>query len=250
MRSKHQHTVPLPVAAGVAAGTLLLGFAAGATAQGRARLTVLRNTVSTDARKIGGRVYVPVSDIAKAMGWKLTVTGGAINLQPPARLVANGGNTSLPGYRFAGAAGEKFGSGAYRFKVTNFAEVSEYRRKYTNGIAIGGAINAGKNEKLIVIDCLLTNATTAREEFCFSLSSHAENTAILDKAGESLPPFAVDVAADEMNPPGAYALAGANVRFALVFRVPQSWEPKALVYTVVRYRERGLKKGTDFRVNL
>lgn len=247
---RRDHSVSLPVAAGVAAGTLLLGFAAGAVAQSKSRLTILQNTVSTDARKIGGRLYVPVTDIARAMGWKLTVAGSAISLQPFAKVVINGGNTSLPEYRLSGNAGEQFGNGAYRFKVTNFAEVSEYRRKYTNGIAIGGAINAGHNEKLIVVDCILTNATKVREEFCFPLAGHAENTAILDKAGESLPPFAVDVAADEMNPPGAYALAGANVRFALVFRVPQSWEPKALVYTIVKYRERGLRKGTDVRVNL
>lgn len=246
---KH-HSVSPPVAAAVAAGTLLLGFAAGAVAQGSSRLTVLQNTVTTDARKIGGRLYVPVADIAKAMGWKLTVAGGAISLQPPTKTVTNGGNTSAAGYRLSGAVGEEFGNASYRFQVTNVAEVAEYTRKNTNGIAVGGALNAGTNEKLVVLDCVLTNATTEREQFCFSRDRYAENTVLLDKNGESLPPAAIDVAADELNPPGAYALAGANVRFALVFRVPRSWEPKALVYTIVKYRERGLKKGTDVRVNL
>lgn len=245
-------TVSLPVAAGVASGFLLLGFAAGAVAQNKMRLIVLQNTVSTDARKIGGRVYVPVADVAKAMGWKLTVTGSAITLQPPTRLVRNGGNTSAPEYPMSGAAGEEFGNASYRFKVTNVAEVSQYKRKYTNGIAVGGDVtsDANANEKLVVVDCTLTNATANREEFCFSRDRYAENTVLLDKNGESLPPAAIDVAADELNPPGAFALAGANVRFALVFRVPQAWEPKALVYTIVKYRERGLKKGTDVRVNL
>ncbi|MBC8138996.1 MAG: hypothetical protein H8F28_24230 [Fibrella sp.] len=247
---RKRQSVSLPVAAGVAAGTLFLGFAAGAVAQGRSRLTVLQNTVSTDARKIGGRLYVPVADIAKAMGWKLTVAGSAISLQPPTKIATNGGNTSSPEYRLSGAAGEEFGNASYRFKVTNVAEVAEYNRKYTNGIAVGGAVNTGVNEKLVVIDCVLTNATAEREEFCFSRDRYAENTVLLDKNGESLPPAAIDVAADELNPPGAYALAGANVRFALVFRVPQAWEAKALVYTIVKYRERGLKKGTDVRVNL
>ncbi|MBC7807582.1 MAG: hypothetical protein H7145_15725 [Akkermansiaceae bacterium] len=247
---RKRQSVPLPVAAGVAAATLLLGFAAGAVAQSKSRLTILQNTISTDARKIGGRLYVPVADIAKAMGWKLTVAGSAISLQPPKKLVASGGNTSSPEYPMSGAAGEEFGNASYRFKVTNVAEVAEYGRKYTNGIALGGAVNTTASEKLVVIDCVLTNATAEREEFCFSRDRYAENTMLLDKSGESLAPAAIDVAADELNPPGAFALAGANVRFALVFRVPQAWEPKALVYTIVKYRERGLKKGTDVRVNL
>ncbi len=243
-------TVSLPVAVAVAVGTSLFGAAVGAMAQNKARLTILQNTVPTDARKIGGRVYVPIADVAKAMGWKLTVAGSDLRLQPAAAVVKNGGNTSTTEYPLSGAAGEEIGNGPYRFKVTHVAEVSEYDRKYTNGIAIGGSIKAGENEKLVIVDCTLTNASTERQEFCFSRDRYAENTMLLDKAGESLPPFSIDVAADELNPPGAFALAGANVRFSLVFRVPQSWESKAVVYTIVRYRERGLKKGVDARVNL
>ncbi|MBC8143379.1 MAG: hypothetical protein H7Y38_18280, partial [Armatimonadetes bacterium] len=88
------------------AGTLAVGVGIGvAVAQGSAKLTVMRNTVPTDARKIGGKVYVPIADVAKAMGWKLTVSGNRISLQPPA-LAATGGNTSLNEAR-SGAVGEE-----------------------------------------------------------------------------------------------------------------------------------------------
>ncbi len=227
-----------------------LGVAVGAAvAQGRARLTVLSNTVSTDARKIGGRVYVPIADVAKAMGWKLKVVGNAISLQPPVPPVARGGNTSLaPAGMATGTRGDEIRAENCRFRVVSIAEVPKYERRYTK--PSGEVITAEANEKLVVLDCVLTNATAGREEFCFSRDLYAENTVLFDKEGQSLSPFSVDVAADEFNPPGAYALAGANIRFALVFRVPAAWEPKALVYTIVRYRERGMKKGTDVRVNL
>jgi hypothetical protein len=102
----------------------------------------------------------------------------------------------------SGAAGEEFGNASYRFKVTNVAEVSSYRRKYTNGIAVGGDVtsDANTNEKLIVVDCTLTNATTSREEFCFSRDRTRKTRCYSTRTGVSAP-AAIDVAADELNPP-------------------------------------------------
>ncbi|MBC8143727.1 MAG: hypothetical protein H7Y38_20040, partial [Armatimonadetes bacterium] len=219
-----------------------------AVAQGSAKLTVMRNTVPTDARKIGGKVYVPIADVAKAMGWKLTVSGNRISLQPPA-LAAPGGNTSLNEAR-SGAVGEEIRTALNRFQVTKITETQKHDRRYVNGIGSAAPVIAGTGEKLVVLDCVLTNATNAREEYCFSRDRYAGNTALLSESGESLQPTAIDVAADELVPPGAFAPAGANIQFALVFRVPATWQPKALVYTITRYRDRDAKKGTDVRVNL
>ena len=219
-----------------------------AVAQGGARLTVMKNTVPTDARKIGNKLYVPIADVAKAMGWKLSVAGGNISLQPPA-IAATGGNTSLT-EEHSGAVSEEIRTALNRFQVTKVSETDKYERKYVSGIGASTAVTAGAGEKLIVLDCVLTNASAEREEFCFSRDRYAGNTALLSTGGESLQPVAVDVVADELNPPGAFALAGANIRFALVFRVPTPWQSKALVYTIVRYRDRDAKRGTDVRVNL
>ena len=233
------------------AAALLLGVATGAAvAQSRARLTVLQNTVPTDARKIGGKIYVPIADVAKAMGWKLTVAGNNILLQPPATPVKPGGNTSLPSSSLSGVVGETIRAETFRFLATTVSQTEKYDRRYSSGIGVGEAVVAETGTKLVVVDCVLTNASADREEYCFSRDRYAENTLLLDQSGESLPPYAIDVATDELNPPGAFALAGANIRFALVFRVPLAWQPKALVYSVVCYRARGMKKGTDVRVNL
>ena len=238
-----------PLIAALIAGTLL-GAGVVALAQGKSRLTVLQNTVPTDARKIGGKLYVPIADVAKAMGWKLSVSGGNISLQPPVVPPKNGGNTSLSGSPYAGKLGEEIRTDAVRFTATKLVETDRHERVYIGGVGVGTPVLAGAGEKLVVIHCTLTNATADREQFCFSRDAYAENTALLDVSGESLPPAAVDVAADELSPPGAVALAGATIRFALVFRVPKTWQPKALVYTVVRYRARGQKRGVDVRVNL
>ncbi len=226
-----------------------VGIAVGAAmARGTARLTVMQNTVPTDARKIGNKIYVPIADVAKAMGWKLSVSGSNISLQPPA-LAATGGNTSLAEAR-TGAVGEEIRTSLNRFQVTKMMETQKYERRYINGIGSATAVVAGAGEKLVVLDCVLTNATGQREEYCFSRDRYAGNTALVSDTGASLQPVAMDVAADELVPPGAFALAGANIPFALVFRVPADWQPKALVYTIVRYRDRDAEKGTDVRVNL
>ena len=242
----NKKVISLPIASGIAVGLLILGFTVGAVAQSRTQLTILQNTVPTDARKIGGKLYVPIADIAKAMGWKLTVAGSTISLQPP----STGQSPQATTEKTAGAVNEELSTGTARFQVIKVAEMLKYERHYANGLSSGVPVIANPNQKLVVLDCVLTNATNEREEYCLSSDRYAENTVLLDKTGESLSPVAVDVAADEMHPPGAYALPGANVRFALVFQVPGSWQPKALVYTIVRYRARGLKKGNDVRVNL
>lgn len=234
---------------GALAATLAAGIGIGAVvAQTNAKLTVMRNTVPTDARRIGNKIYVPVADVAKAMGWKLAVSGNRISLQPPS-VVAAGGNTSLVEAQ-SGAVGEEIRTALNRFQVRKVTETNKYDRKYLNGIGSATGLVAAPGEKLVVLDCVLTNATGQREEYCFSRDRYAGNTALLSDTGASLQPAAIDVAADELVPPGAFALAGANIPLALVFRVPQDWQSKALVYTIVRYRDRDAKKGTDVRVNL
>lgn len=241
--------ISLSVAIGIAVGTGLFGLTVGVAAQSSMQLVLYKNSVMTDARKINGRLYVPVTDVAKAMGWKLSVQGSKILIQPPPPTAAPD-NPMASNLKLSGGINEELYTGKYRFKVNTVSEVDRYERKYANGLAASTPLIAGSNEKLVVLDCVLTNATTDREEFVVSRDRWAENTVLLDAKGESLAPFGYDVAVDEVNPPGVYALTGATVKFALVFQVPKTWQSKALIYTIVRYSERGMKKGTDVRVNL
>ena len=246
MNTKHKtRTLSLPAAATVAGIALALGIVSGAAAQNRFELIVYKNTITTDARRIGGKLYVPIADVAHAMGWRLAVKGTRITLQPPIPQTASGG-AAMP----EGAVNAEIAAGNYKFRANGVVEAAHYDRKYANGMSGAGAADAGAGEKLVVLDCTLTNASAAKEAFCFSRDTFAENTALLDATGTGAQPFLIDVPADVVNPIGASAMPGANVRFALVFKVPAATQAKALVFTIVRYPQYGMKKGTDVRVNL
>ena len=241
----YPRTISLAVAAAIAVSTLLIGIVSGAAAQSRYILVVYKNTITTDARRIGGKLYVPVADIAHAMGWHLAVKGTTITLQPPIPPALSGG-APMP----EGTVNQEIAAGNYRFRVNSVTETAHYDRKYANGLSSGSVVEANDTQKVVVFDCTLTNTSATKQAFCFSRDVWAEDTVLLDTTGASVQPFVVDIAADTVNPLGAAAMPGANIRFALAFKVPKAWQAKALIYSIVRYPEYGLKKGTDVRVNV
>ena len=228
-----------------AVGLILLGGTAAVTAlaQSAMKLVINGNPVTTDARKIGGRTYVPIEDVAKALNMQVFTTGGQIVLRP-------GGGANQIANQHVAKIGEELFTGKYRFQVNSIQELPKYQMKYANHFTYNKTVEAGEGEKLVVLDCCLKNGTAQKDEFVFSPTEWGENTALTDADEGAHQATAFDVAADEDAPMGAYALPGAAVRFAIVFKVPQNTKPQDLVFTIVRYAQRGSKKGTDVRVAL
>ena len=223
--------------------TPLVTAAAIVYAHTAAKLVINGNPVSTDIRKIDGKNYVPIEDVAKALNMQVFVSSGQYVLRPA------GGANQVAGKR-TGKIGEELFTGQYRFLVKSIQEANKYHMKYANKFTYNKDVEAAEGEKLVILDCQLKNGTTKKDEFAFSKKDFGGNTALADADGRSYEVDAYDVFADEDAPLGANALPGAAVPFAMVFRIPNSAKAQDLVYTIVRYVERANNKGTDVRVSL
>ncbi|MBC8102503.1 MAG: hypothetical protein H7Z41_07925 [Cytophagales bacterium] len=228
---------------GTAAAAVVVAGAA--LASSSVKLVINGNPVTTDARQIGGRTYVPVDDVAKALGLKVYSGGGQIALRP-----AGGANQVG---KLQGKIGEELFTGKYKFIVNSVVETQKYQMKYANNRIYNQTVTAGQNEKLIIVDCRLKNGTALKDEFVFysgTTYNFGGNTALTSFDETSKAPHAYDVAPDEGSPDGAFVLPGAAIRFAIVFKVTPDTRPKDLVYTIVRYAERTEDNGTTVRVSL
>ena len=229
----------------LASGALILATAA--WAQSAIKLSINGNAVNTQTRVIGGKTWVPLDDVARALNMQKSVANGQITLRPAggANQVAN---------KLKGQQGEELFSGKWRFTVTGVTRTKQWVRKYPGSHAGTDAVESDNGQDLIVVSCRLKNGTPQKTEFAFpsgsSVIDWGMNTSLTDKNEGSYQPKSYDVSADEGSPVGRYALPGAAIPFNIVFSVPAGTQVKDLVYSVVLYNERGQKKSTDFRVAL
>ena len=231
-----------------AARVLALGLcgavAATAWAYNSYTLNINGSTVSTAAKSINGQMYVPVSAVAKALKMKVSASGNVIKLTPA-------GGTYQVANKLQGKIGEDLFSGKWGFKVLSVERTKNYKFRFVNRYQSAESLEAEGNEELVIVNCRLKNGTRQKDEFSFSKADYgSENTSLTDLDAQSYQPTALDVLADESAPLGKYALPGASINFSIVFRVPQGTQIKDLVYSVVRYAERGDHKSTDFRIAL
>ena len=228
----------------LASGALILASAA--WAQGMVKLSINGNVVNTQTRVIGGKTWVPLDDVARALKMQKSVANGQITLRPA------GGATQVAN-KLKGQQGEELFSGKWRFTVTGVTRTKQWNRKYPDSHAGKDAIEAGDGNDLIVVSCRLKNGTPNKTEFAFSSGATADwgmNTSLTDQDEGSYQPKTYDLTSDEGSPVGRYALPGAAIPFNIVFAVPAGTQVKDLVYSVVIYGERGKNKSTDFRVAL
>ncbi len=191
--------------------------------------------ISTSSTSINGTVYVPVKDVARALGMSVTTTGSRITLAPV------GGANQLAA-KSVGAIGEEIFTGRYRFQVQSVKEAATYNFLYTNRFMTETVANAEGDEKLVLVTCRLKNGTKEKEEYAFSSREYGENTTLTDTNEGSYQPAFYDVAADEGAPYGKHALPGSAIPFVIVFRVPKTASVKDLVFTVVRYRSAATRR--------
>lgn len=225
------------------AAVSLLGLGAIAFAAGNARWSLNGQTVSGDVRMIGGKPYVALSDVAKAMKMSVVKNGSSYDVR------VAGGATQVNGIR-QGKIGDQLSSGDWGLLVTGVREVTEYNERYSQeGRQV---MPKNDNEKLIVVDAVIRN-NVQRTQTPVLTERYCDNTALADDQGMSYPPIDID-ARQESSKIGSYGAAAllpaAKMKMALVFSVPKDTVVKALVFSCLAYPDNIGKKGVDLRISL
>ncbi len=199
-------------------------------------------TISAGVKTIGGRPYVPLSDVARALGMNVVRKGDAYVL------IATGGANQIAG-RNTGRLGDELFTGQWRFKVTGVHTTTKYVSRFRAGQTFWTP--ASEADKLVIVDCRIKNRRPQKElVYLDTRFGEGIHTALADTGGHSYEPLAYDAHHDYFD----YAqsvLPGAAIDFALVFSVPKATVPQSLVFTLSRYDDRGdPRKHTDVRVAL
>ncbi len=225
----------------LAAGTIVgICWAAAGT-----KLYVDGKLASSRVVIVDGRAYVPVVDVAEALG----MTVGQV--EDGYALTREGGANQVEGVAQGGIGDELF-TGKWRLQVVDIKQAGDqYTERYyqqERTIKPNGA-----DEELIVLNCRVKNATEATVSPILT-ERLPGNTALADAAEHSYAPIDYD-ARQEINKTQSYAasplLPGAAAEFALVFSVPKGTAPKALVFSLMAYPDDvGKDEHTDVRVEL
>lgn len=192
-------------------GLVVLGAAAAGAAFGQAGRTVMfkDDVVSRDIRVINGRPYVPLADMAKALGgfavktasgWQIKTKDQTTASTTTSDTGATGG--TMNGNPVAGASGsigDSLSDGKWRFQVVNYQDVDSYTLQRDGGVDVrklqrnadvqGKTIQAKPDYSLIVVNCQVKNGQKQAQAFG---SGYGRNTALIDTKGVSYAPIGWD----------------------------------------------------------
>jgi hypothetical protein len=201
---------------------------------------------SHDVRLIDGRPYVPVADVARALGQSVVTRAGGYEI------AAAGGANQIQGLQ--GKIGDTLFDGKWRFQVLAVEPVDSYplKNKVNTDYSVfqstaeltDGVFRPKAGQQLIVARCRVKNGLKDQNQALWwaNVDTH---TALADDRGESYPPIAVD--APEGGPfQGKPLLPGAGMDLAVLFAVPEGTKLKDMVFTLRTISD----KGKDVRVSL
>jgi hypothetical protein len=196
-------------------------------------------------RTINGKAYVPVADVAKALGLSVNKVGNVLEM-------SNEGGAGQLQAKGNGKIGQEIFSGKWRFQVIDFKRADSYTETRTKRKE---AHTADSGQEFVIVNCRVKNGTKEKDELVFSPTWDGTNSSLTDSNEQAYPVFAFDVRADETAPIGCYFLPGAAIDFTMVFQVPKGAEVKDVIFTAMQYKFRSgsdLKKVPphDFRVSL
>jgi hypothetical protein len=186
-------------------------------------------TASMDVRVIGGKAYVPLADVAKAMDLTVQKRDGGFEL------IKSGGAGQVAN-KFVGKVGEEIFTGKWRFTVLSVDRAKTYDLLLSS--AYKKHLEADSNEDLIIVSCRVKNGTPQKDELVFSPDWEGTHNALTDADEQSYQPFAFDVKESENAPVGVTFLPGAAINFKMIFKVPTGTKPKDLIFTALRYSVR------------
>jgi hypothetical protein len=230
----------------VAMASLVLGLGAAALAQAGKTLIINGQVASRDVRLIGGHPYVPVADVAKALGRSVVTRAGGYEI------TAAGGANQIQGLQ--GKIGDTLFDGRWRFQVLAVEPVDSYtlRNKVDTDYSVyrnvaeltDGVFRPKEGQQLIVARCRLKNGLKSQNQALWWYNNDT-HTALADDRGESYPPVVVD--APQGGPfQSKSLLPGAGMDLAVLFAVPEGTKLKDMVFTLRTISE----KGKDVRVSL
>ena len=242
----------------VAGGVLLLttGTAAAVLALTSLHLTVGGQTVSTDIRIIGGRPYVPLADMARAMkGTAVKHAGGSYEIKldgvdtttaadDAATPTPAGGADEVHGMR--GKIGQMLFTGKWRFSVLSVNRTAAYDSKFLEEKQ--NYTPKSDAEELVIVQCRLKNGQKSSATAMLS-PIHPHNIALTDDQGQSYSPTDFDKRGGSTDE-GPHMLPGSQTEFAVLFSVPKGTNLKDLVFSLQNAYEDTPDGGTDVRVAL
>jgi hypothetical protein len=213
----------------IATATLVFALA---VAAGRVTDVRIEGKFATDdVLTKGGKTYVPLSDVAKALGLTVQKTANGYDL------VRAGGANQIEGVN--GKTGDELFNGNYRFKVVKVIRTSSYKPLFSGGTEITPVQDA---DEIVAVVCRIKNG---RKQANMVNIVGGDNTALTDQDGHSYAPY--NGASIDMTERAPKLLPGAAFDFALTFEVPKSEKLKDLVFGVNDFTN---KPGPDFRVSL
>jgi hypothetical protein len=227
----------------------MAGVATTALAQSGIRLIAGGKTVSTGIRLIGGRPFVPLTDMARAMngtavkrpdgGYEIVIEGA----DRTAPVVAGGAN-EVRGTN--GKIGQVLFNGKWRFAVLSVDRAATYDSQF---LADKQTFTpAGDTEELVVVRCRLKNGQKTAQKAMLS-AIHPHNIALTDDQGQSYAPKDFDKRGGDTDT-GPSLLPGAQTEFAVLFSVPKGAALKDLVFSLQTAYDDYPNGGTDVRISL
>jgi hypothetical protein len=213
---------------GIVAGALML-LGGVALAQGGLKLILNGGTASTRVKMIGGEAWVPVKDVAAALGQPVRTGPGVIEIG------GGGGANQVAGLQ--GKLGDTLFDGSWRFTLTGLKEVSEYTDRYT--VSHPRTRTAPSGKKLVVADIVVKNGMTIKN--FLNLRIDKDNlTSLADAEGRSFPVVGFDLRTGSGQPFGGGGtwdytedlLPGARADVVAIFAVPDDYKPKDMVFTL------------------
>lgn len=239
-----------------AACVLLLSTGTAVLALASLHVTVGGQTVSTDIRIIGGRPYVPLADMARAMkGTAVRHAGGSYEIKldsvdattatdDTASPASAGGADEVHGMR--GKIGQMLFTGKWRFSVLGVDRAAAYDSKFLEEKQ--NFTPKGDTDELIVVRCLLKNGQKSSATAMLS-PIHPHNIGLTDDQGQSYSPTDFDKRGGSTDE-GPHMLPGSQTEFAVLFSVPKGTKLKDLVFSLQNAYEDFPDGGTDVRISL
>lgn len=232
--------------------TIALATAASALALDELRLIVGGKTASTNIRMIGGRPYVPLADMARAMNgtvfkrtrgdYEITL-GGHTTPKTGGAAVAGGAN-EVRGTQ--GKIGQVLFNGKWRFSVLSVDRAASYESQFlANKRAFAPS---GDTEELVIVRCRMKNGQKDSQMAMLS-PIHPHHTGLADNQGQSYAPMDYDKRGGHTDE-GPKLLPGAQTEFAILFSVPKATVLKDLVFSIQNAYEDFPEGGTDVRISL
>jgi hypothetical protein len=240
------------------AATVALVTTASALGQAGLRLFVGGKTASTDIRIIGGRPYVPLADMAKAMngtavkhkGGGYEITLGSVDTTTPEAGSKPGGAAVVGGANEVrgtqGKIGQVLFNGKWRFSVLSVARAASYDSQFLADKHT--FVPAGDTEELVIVRCRMKNGQKDTQMAMLS-QVHPHHTGLADNQGQSYAPMDYDKRGGSSDE-GPKLLPGAQTEFAILFSVPKGTVLKDLVFSIQNAYEDTPEGGTDVRITL